>query len=163
MCVDPPPLLINDDYWMARALACADRATAHGDVPIGALVVRHDGVLLASAENRREVDADPTAHAEILALRSATRGRGHWRLHDAVLYVTLEPCPMCAGALINARIRRVVYGAPDPKAGALHSLYSLADDPRLNHRFDVRAGVLADPCRARLQTFFRELRAQGQK
>lgn len=153
----------NDEYWMLHALQHADAAAAHGDVPIGAVVVRLDGLVLAGAENRREADSDPTAHAEVLALRAAARERGHWRLHDAVLYVTLEPCPMCAGALVNARIARVVYGALDPKAGALHSLYSLASDARLNHRFDVRQGVLADDCRLRLQAFFRELRAQGQK
>ena len=157
------PLPANDEHWMARALEFADLAASHSDVPIGAVVVRDDGLLLAGAENRREADADPTAHAELLALRAAARERGHWRLHDAVLYVTLEPCPMCAGALVNSRIARVVYGALDAKAGALQSLYTLGDDPRLNHRFDVRAGVMADECRFRLQAFFRELRAQGQK
>src|SRR5207253_1298430 len=102
--------------------------------------------LITSAHNQREVDFDPTAHAEIVALRRASRLLGRWRLEDATMYVTLEPCAMCAGALVNARIGRLVYGAEDPKAGAIRSLYRLAEDARLNHRIDVSAGVLAEPC-----------------
>jgi tRNA(adenine34) deaminase len=154
---------LDDQYWMSLALDQADLATAHGDVPIGALVVHNDGEALASSHNRREVDSDPTAHAEILALREASRDRGHWRLDDCTLYVTLEPCAMCAGALVNARISRLVYGAMDSKAGAIDSLYKLASDSRLNHRFDSIGGVLASESRARLQAFFRELRARGEK
>jgi tRNA(adenine34) deaminase len=148
---------------MQRALEQADAASSHRDVPIGAIVVHESGQLLGQGENRREIDSDPTAHAELLALRRACRERGHWRLHDAVLYVTLEPCAMCAGALVNARISRVVFGARDPKAGALGSLYQLGDDPRLNHRFPSRGDVLHDACRDRLQLFFRGLRALGEK
>lgn len=159
----PLPIEENDDHWMQVALEQADLATTHGDVPIGAVVVRHDGVALAVGRNRRELDADPTAHAELLALRQACATRGHWRLHDAVLYVTLEPCTMCAGALVNSRISRVVFGAWDAKAGALGSLYTLHADTRLNHRFPVRAEVLAEPCRQRLRAFFQRLRDAGEK
>lgn len=159
----PPPVEINDEYWMQRALERADVATSHHDVPIGAVVVHESGQVLGLGENRREIDADPTAHAELLALRHACRERGHWRLHDAVLYVTLEPCAMCAGALVNARIARVVFGAWDAKAGALGSLYHLGEDVRLNHRFPSRGNVLHDACRDRLQAFFRGLRSLGQK
>jgi tRNA(adenine34) deaminase len=153
----------NDEAWMQEALVEADRALATRDVPIGALVVRSDGVVLARAYNRREADADPTAHAEILALREAARDRGHWRLHDCTLYVTLEPCAMCTGALVNARIARVVYAATDPKAGAVESLYQLGADPRLNHRFVSTGGVLREASQQRLRDFFRQLRAEGQK
>lgn len=159
----PPPTEDNDDYWMTVALAEADVAAVHRDVPIGAVVVRHDGVCLSTGHNRREVDSDPTAHAELLALRAASAQRGHWRLHDAVLYVTLEPCAMCAGALVNSRISRVVFGAWDAKAGALGSLFDLSNDTRLNHRFPVRSQVLAHECRDRLQAFFRALRQAGEK
>ncbi len=148
---------------MRLALDEADLAAAHGDVPIGAVVVRNDGVLLGRGHNRRELDADPTAHAEIVALRAATANREHWRLDDCTLYVTLEPCAMCAGALVNARIGRVVYGARDPKGGALESLYQLGADTRLNHRFDSLGGILEDASRQRLQAFFRALRAAGEK
>src|SRR5262245_37648417 len=111
----------DDLAFMERALECARAAAAHGDVPIGALVVGPDGAGLGAGENRRELDGDPTAHAEIVALREAARARGHWRLDGCTLFVTLEPCAMCAGALVNARVRRVVYGAADPKAGAVAS------------------------------------------
>lgn len=153
----------NDEHWMGLALAEADAAAAVGDVPIGAVVVRDDGVLLSQSRNRREADSDPTAHAEILALREAARDRGHWRLHDCTLYVTLEPCAMCAGALINARIGRLVYAAADPKAGAIESLYQLNRDTRFNHRFEASGGVLVTEAQTRLREFFRKLRAEGQK
>ncbi len=142
-----------DEDFMALALAEARAAAQAGDVPVGALVVK-DGAVVATGRNRREVDADPTAHAEIVALRDAARAAGTWRLDGATLYVTLEPCPMCAGALVNARIARLVYGAEDPKAGAARSLFSICDDDRLNHRLAVRGGVLASECASVLQAFF---------
>jgi tRNA(adenine34) deaminase len=143
---------------MRLALAEADLAVLHGDVPVGAVVVSPAGVVLASAHNRREELGDPTAHAELLAVREATRGLGGWRLEGATVYVTLEPCPMCAGALVNARIARLVYGAPDPKAGAITTLYQLGTDPRLNHRFEVEAGCMAEEGALRLSRFFADLR-----
>lgn len=153
----------SDDDWMAEALAEADQAPAHGDVPIGCVIVDAEGAALGRAHNRRESDADPTAHAEILALRQAAARRGHWRLDGATAFVTLEPCAMCAGALVNARIARLVYAAADPKAGAVDTLFEIGRDTRLNHRFAVTAGVGAEPSRARLQAFFAALRAAGEK
>lgn len=148
---------------MQRALDEAALALEHGDVPIGAVLVDARGQLLGRGHNRREVDADPTAHAEVLALREAARALGHWRLNESTLYVTLEPCVMCAGALVNARLGRLVYAASDLKAGAIESLFRLADDARLNHRFPVTAGVLGAESRALLQAFFRGVRARGNK
>ncbi|MCA9645467.1 MAG: nucleoside deaminase [Polyangiaceae bacterium] len=148
---------------MRRALSEADAAETHADVPIGCVIVGPDNQLLATGHNRRELDADPTAHAEVVAIRAAALQRGHWRLDGCTLYVTLEPCPMCAGAIVNSRISRVVYGASDPKAGALDSLYSLGSDQRLNHRFEHLGMVLADESVARLRGFFAKLRAEGQK
>lgn len=145
------------DRWMELGLAEARKALDHGDVPIGAVVVRN-GELLASRHNERELTGDPTAHAEILALRDAAATVGSWHLSDCTLYVTLEPCLMCGGALLNARIDRLVYGAADLKAGACLSLYNVCDDPRLNHRVDVVAGVAADRCRDLLASFFADLR-----
>ena len=142
---------------MMRALAVARMAAAYGEVPVGA-VVWHNGEIVASRHNERELTGDPTAHAEILALRDASSCVGSWRLNESVVAVTLEPCPMCAGALLQARVARVVYGAADPKAGALGSLYNLGTDPRLNHEFDVVPGVLADECSALLTDFFAGLR-----
>jgi len=144
---------------MQLALAEADLAPLHADVPVGAVLIGSSGTILAKQHNRREADADPTAHAELLAIRTATRGSGSWRLEGATLYVTLEPCVMCAGALVSARIARLVYGALDPKAGAVTSLFSIGLDPRLNHRFAVTGGVLAEACASRLQAFFARLRA----
>lgn len=138
---------------MRLAIEEAVAAQAHGDVPIGAVVMR-DGEVLARRHNERELTGDPTAHAEVLALRDAAAVVGHWRLHDCTLYVTLEPCVMCAGALVNARIGRVVYGAVDPKAGAVESLYEVCGDARLNHRPPVQSGVLAEECGALLKQFF---------
>jgi tRNA(adenine34) deaminase len=152
-----------DEFWMRRALQQADAAALEGDVPVGAVVVSADNQLLAVGQNRREQDQDPTAHAEIVALRGAARAIGHWRLERATLYCTLEPCTMCAGALVNARIARVVYGAPDPKAGGIDSVFSIGRDDRLNHRFSRREGVLKADCVLRLQRFFSILRAEGQK
>jgi len=144
---------------MRAALAEADLAPAHGDVPVGCVILAADGSELARDHNRREERADPTAHAELLALRAAAGKLGQWRLEGATVFVTLEPCPMCAGALVNARVARVVYGATDPKAGAMHSLFEIGRDLRLNHRFEVAPGVLAGEGAARLKAFFARLRS----
>ena len=141
------------ERWMAVALAEAQAAAAHDDVPIGAVVVQGEREL-ARAHNRREVDADPTGHAELLALRAAAAVLGTWRLSGCTLYVTLEPCVMCAGALVLARIDRVVFGADDPKAGAVGALYDVPRDPRLNHQVEVVRGVGAKEAGAALRSFF---------
>ena len=138
---------------MRLALREAQRALEHGDVPIGAIIVR-DGELLAAGHNEREVRQDPTAHAEVLALRGAAQALGSWRLLDCVLYVTLEPCAMCAGAIVLARVARVVFGASDPKAGAAGSVLDVLAEPRLNHRPEVAGGLLADDSGAMLSAFF---------
>ena len=148
--------------WMELALQQADLARQAGDVPIGAVIVRA-GQVVSSAHNRRIIDADPTAHAEMLAIRSAARALGDWRLAGCTLVVTLEPCCMCAGAAVLARLERIVYGADDPKAGAVRTLYHLCEDARLNHRVEVAAGVLADRCGAALSDFFKAQRAMGKK
>ena len=143
----------RDDYFMRMALREAERALEHDDVPIGAVLVR-DGELVAGAHNERERRQDPTAHAEVIALREAARLAGSWRLLDTVLYVTLEPCAMCAGAIVLARLPRVVYGAGDPKAGACGSVLDVLGEPRLNHRPDVAGGLLAEECGGLLSEFF---------
>ncbi len=143
----------RDDYFMRMALREAERALEHDDVPIGAVLVR-DGELVAAAHNERELRQDPTAHAEIIALREAARLAGSWRLLDTVLYVTLEPCAMCAGAIVLARVPRVVYGASDPKAGACGSVLDVLGEPRLNHRPEVAGGLLALECGELLSEFF---------
>ena len=148
---------------MQIALGEAQSALEHGDVPVGCVIVDAGGQELARAHNRREIDSDPTAHAEIVAIRRAAGQRGHWRLDDCTLFVTLEPCAMCAGAMINARLGRLVFGASDAKAGAIQSLYRLAEDPRQNHRFDVSSGCGASQSVELLQAFFRALRASGKK
>jgi tRNA(adenine34) deaminase len=148
---------------MRVALDEAERAARQDDVPVGAVIVDPEGNELARGRNLREVEQDPTAHAELVALRCAARNLGHWRLEGCTLYATLEPCSMCAGALVNARIARLVYGASDPKAGAVDSLFGIGRDPRLNHRFDVRSGVLADDAVALLRAFFGKLRAAGER
>jgi tRNA(adenine34) deaminase len=148
---------------MGLALAQAAEAAEGGDVPVGAALLDPGGAVVAAAGNRRERDGDPTAHAEVLVLRQAAALAGHWRLEGTTLLATLEPCIMCAGALVNARVRRVVFGALDPKAGAVRSLYRLAEDPRLNHRLEIVEGVRADECADLLRAFFRRLRAEGQK
>ena len=150
------------DAWMSAALEQADRASAAGDVPIGAVVVR-GGEVVAAAHNRRIIDRDPTAHAEVLAIREAAERLGDWRLGGCTLVVTLEPCCMCAGAIVLARLDRVVYGAADPKAGAVDTLYHLCTDERLNHRLEVVAGVRAAECSGRLSRFFQAQRALGKK
>lgn len=146
---------------MGLALEEARAALAHDDVPVGAVLLDPDGNVLGRGHNRREERGDPTAHAEIEALRDAAGVRGLWRLEDTVLYVTLEPCAMCAGALVNARVAEVVFGAWDPRAGAVESLFRICDDPRLNHRLRVRGGVLEEPCRRLLQDFFRARRGRS--
>lgn len=139
---------------MRLALVVAARAVTGGDVPIGAVVLDSQGVVIGEGFNRREADSDPTAHAEVLALRAAAREVGQWRLEGCTLVVTLEPCTMCAGALVLSRVERVVFGAYDPKAGAVGSLWDVVRDPRLNHRPEVVAGVLAEDCARVLREFF---------
>ena len=173
---------MTDDDLMGLALEEALIAGAAGDVPVGAVIalapgssrpavpggmtspVGDDGgwQIIGRGRNRREVAGDPTAHAEVEALRAAARYLGHWRV-EATLVVTQEPCPMCAGALVNARVRRLVYGCPNPKAGAVHTLYQICSDPRLNHRVEVVAGVRADEAAGLLRGFFEKLRREGQK
>jgi tRNA(adenine34) deaminase len=143
----------RDEYFMRLALREAAVALDHDDVPIGAVVVR-DGEVIAAAHNERELRADPTAHAELIALREAARAIGSWRVSDAVMYVTLEPCAMCAGAIVLARVPRVVFGASDPKAGAAGSVFNVLGEPRLNHRPQVEAGLLAEECADLLRGFF---------
>jgi len=142
---------------MALALSEARLAAQNGEVPVGAVALV-DGVVVAARHNERDRTGDPTAHAEILALRDASTGAGGWRLSDLTLVVTLEPCPMCAGALVAARVGRVVFGATDPRAGACGTLYNLCADPRLNHEVDVTGGVAAAACRDLLTSFFAERR-----
>jgi tRNA(adenine34) deaminase len=152
-----PAVALPDDEAMRLALDAAREAAAAGDVPVGAVAYRGQEILATTA-NRRERDGDPTAHAELLALRGAAAALGQWRLDDVTLAVTLEPCAMCAGALVAARLGRLVVGAPDPKAGAVGSLYNLCADPRLNHEVPVTHGVRAEECTAVLQAFFAERR-----
>ncbi len=150
---------MTDEDLMRRALAEARAAEAHGDVPIGAVVLhRPTGEVIAAEHNRREADLDPTAHAEVLALRSAAASLGSWHLEDCTLVVTLEPCTMCAGATVLARLGQLVFGADDPKAGAVGALWDVPRDPRLNHRVEVRRGVLAEECGDLLRAFFRARR-----
>lgn len=147
----------EDRRWMREALAEAEKAGQKGEVPIGAVIVR-DGVVIGRGHNLRETGKDPTAHAEILALREASRTLGGWRLPGTVMYVTLEPCPMCAGALVQARVERLVFGAWDPKAGCAGTLLNLVDFPAFNHRLQVTAGVLEEECALMLKQFFQALR-----
>lgn len=143
----------RDEYFMRLALREAARALEHDDVPIGAVIV-HNGEVIGAGHNEREIRADPTAHAEMIALREAARALGSWRLLETVMYVTLEPCAMCAGAIVLARVPRLVFGTFDPKAGAAGSVLDVLDEPRLNHRPQVRSGLLAQDCADLLQTFF---------
>ena len=153
---------MTDAEWMRLALAEAEAAAAKGEVPVGCVVVR-DGAVIGRGHNLRESDRDPTAHAEMIAIRAATKAIGDHRLSGATAYVTLEPCAMCAGALVQARVDRVVYGATDPKGGAVNTLFSIGRDARLNHVFDVTPGVLGEESAAMLRAFFEKLRAQGKK
>jgi tRNA(adenine34) deaminase len=157
----PDPL--TDDAWMERALAEADAAAAKGEVPVGCVLVSADGAVLGTGHNQRESLEDPTAHAEMVAIRMAAQTLGSWRLEGVTCFVTLEPCAMCAGALVHARVARVVYGCDDPKGGAVTTLYNIGSDPRLNHRFELTRGIRTDECATRLRAFFAALRAQGKK
>ena len=145
------------ENFMRQALAEAEAALRADEVPVGAIIL-HQGQVVGSAHNQREGLRDPTAHAEMIAITQAAAGLGSWRLEGCTLYVTLEPCPMCAGAIVQARIPRVVYGASDPKAGAVRTLFQLLDDPRLNHRAEIIGGVLEEACGELLTRFFREKR-----
>jgi tRNA(adenine34) deaminase len=149
----------RDEYWMRLALREAERALEHDDVPVGAVVV-HDGELIGAGHNERELRQDPTAHAEMIALREAASALGSWRLLDTVLYVTLEPCAQCAGAIVLGRVPRVVYGTPDPKAGAAGSVLDVLAEPRFNHRPEVASGLLAEESAALLVDFFRGRRGR---
>jgi tRNA(adenine34) deaminase len=150
---NPTPSAMDDHEAMGRAIAEARLALAHDDVPVGAVVLRH-GNVIASRHNERELANDPTAHAEILAMRDAAAAVANWRLDECTLVVTLEPCAMCAGAMVNARLGRLVYGAADPKAGAVGSLMNVVADPRLNHRVPVRTGIQAEEAGRLLVEFF---------
>lgn len=162
----PPPVLDHPEYlrhyrWMKLAIELADAAGAAGEVPVGAVVVDAQDHLIATGENRRERDQDPTAHAEILALRAAGQIQQSWRLDRCTLYVTLEPCPMCSGAIIQARLGLLVYGADDPKAGGIRTVLNLPDSSASNHRLPVLSGVLAAPCRQQLQDWFVQRRSRS--
>ncbi len=152
---------MDHSEYMAIAVAEAEDAARSGEVPVGAVLVRADGLIMARNHNRRESDQDPTAHAEMLVLREAAHVEGGWRLEGSTLYVTLEPCTMCAGALILSRVSRVVFGTPDPKGGALVSLYQIGSDVRLNHRFEVIEGVLQGRCQQLLSEFFQQRRRKN--
>jgi tRNA(adenine34) deaminase len=149
--------MTEDEMYMREALAEARVAFERGEIPVGAIAV-HKGYVVGRAHNRREELADPTAHAEIIALREAAQMLGHWRLSGVTLYCTLEPCPMCAGAMVFARLPRLVYGADDPKSGAVTSVFDIVRSPRLSHQVQVTRGVLADESRELLDSFFQELR-----
>ena len=149
----------DDERWMALALQEAEIAAQKGEVPVGAVVV-HDGKLLAKSHNLRELNKDPLAHAELLAIAEAAKHLDRWRLIDCTLYVTLEPCPMCAGAIVNSRLDRIVFGASDLRAGACGSVLNIVEDERLNHRPAVTGGVLQPQCSEILSNFFRDLRAR---
>jgi tRNA(adenine34) deaminase len=149
----------SDELWMEEALREAARAAAHGEVPVGAVVV-HEGTMIGRGSNRNLLDNDPTAHAEILALREAGRALGNHRLAGCTIYVTIEPCAMCAGAMIHARLDRLVYGANDAKAGAVNSVMQVLNHRSLNHQMEVKSGVLAGRCQEMVQAFFREKRRQ---
>jgi len=151
---------MNDEYWMKRALELANRAEQAGEVPVGAVIVLNDE-LIAEGWNRPIGSSDPTAHAEIVALRAAGRKLDNYRLLDTELYVTLEPCPMCVGAMLHARVKRVIYAATDPKTGALGGTYDLLNSVGHNHAFEVTGGVLAEESRVMLQVFFRQKRNEG--
>lgn len=159
---DREALVDWDQIFMRQACNLAQQAASEDEVPVGAVIV-HANRVIGAGYNQRESLNDPTAHAEMIAITQAAAALESWRLEECTLYVTLEPCPMCAGAIVQARLPRVVYGAPDPKAGAVDSLFRLLDDPRLNHRSAVTAGVMADTCGAMLSEFFRAKRQLGKK
>ena len=149
---------LDHTHWMSEALALARHAAAAGEIPVGALVVHHapgcEVRIIGRGHNRREAENDPSAHAEIVALREAGRALGTWRMVDCTMYVTLEPCPMCAGALVQSRLQRLVYGCTDPKAGAVQTLYQLCTDPRFNHRVEVAGGIMAEEAGGLLREVF---------
>ncbi|MEB3160911.1 MAG: tRNA adenosine(34) deaminase TadA [Synechocystis sp.] len=153
--VDSP---LTHEYWMQRAIALADAAGQEGEIPVGAILINQTQQVLAATQNRKQRDQDPTAHAEILAIQAGCRQIGHWRLNDCTLYVTLEPCPMCAGAILQARLGLLVYGTPDPKTGTIHSALDLPNSPASFHRLTAIAGVCEDQCRQQLQNWFAEHR-----
>jgi tRNA(adenine34) deaminase len=154
----------QDLDMMKKAIALADQSASLGEVPVGAIVYdTQSGEIISQAHNTREMHNDPTGHAEFSAITEACKSIEDWRLNHCTLVVTLEPCPMCAGLIVNARVGRVVYGAHDPKAGAVRSLYQLCDDDRLNHRCEIISGVLEDECGTQLSSFFRDLRARKSK
>jgi tRNA(adenine34) deaminase len=160
MTNDQRPAAASDEFWMEEALRAAQRALEAGEVPVGAVIV-HSGQIIGRGWNRNLTDSDPSAHAEIVALRQAGANLGNHRLEDCELFATIEPCPMCAGALVHARLKRLVYGADDPKAGAVHSVIGVLNHPKLNHSMEVRGGVLAGRSAELLQSFFRSRRAEG--
>ena len=149
----------DDEHWMGLALEEAQLAADKGEVPVGALVI-HEGKVIAKAHNLRELNKDPLAHAELLAIGKAAEELGRWRLIECTLYVTLEPCPMCAGAIVNSRLDRIVFGAGDPRAGACGTIFNIVEDERLNHRPEVVRGILKEPCSQILSKFFKDLRAK---
>ncbi|MGJ3246393.1 MAG: tRNA adenosine(34) deaminase TadA [Elainellaceae cyanobacterium] len=160
----PPPPLTHPDYlthyrWMSRAIALAEAAGEAGEVPVGAVIIGPEGTLIAEGENRREREHDPTAHAEVVALRAAGRILNTWHLDQCTLYVTLEPCPMCAGAIVLGRLKCVVYGADDPKSGAMRTVLNIPDSACSNHRLQVLGGILEPTCRQQLQTWFNRRRS----
>ena len=164
----PPPEMEDSAYlvhrqWMIRALELAEKAGDAGEVPVGAVIVSADGNLIAEGENRKERDKDPTAHAEILALRAAGQATQNWHLNQCTLYVTLEPCPMCAGAIAQARLRLLVYGVDDPKTGAIRTVVNIPDRACSNHRLPVIIGILESACRQHLQSWFAQRRLKSQK
>lgn len=158
-CEDPSYLIHRQ--WMSRALELAQTAGDAGEVPVGAAIVDETGEAIALAENRRERDNDPTAHAEILALRAAGQARGNWHLNGCTLYVTLEPCPMCAGAIAQSRLSLLVYGADDPKTGAIRTVLNIPDSPCSFHHLNVLGGIMESACRQQLQSWFAQRRHQG--
>jgi tRNA(adenine34) deaminase len=151
----------SDVLWMQRALEEADIAASRGEVPVGCVITDGAGKELSRGRNARESEKDPTAHAEMIAIRAAAAQVGGWRLEGATVFVTLEPCAMCAGALVLARVKRLVFGCADPKAGAVTTFFGIGLSPHLNHRFEISAGVSADECAARLQSFFAKLRSSA--
>ena len=156
-------MILDDESFMRLALAEAEKAYELGEVPIGAVLVAEDGTVICAGHNLRETNRDATAHAEIEVIRAANKRLNRWRLSGATLYVTIEPCPMCAGAIVNSRIQRVVYGGLDMKAGAVHSIFNVLTNPRLNHQVQVTAGVLEDECVGIMKRFFKLRRQQNKK
>jgi tRNA(adenine34) deaminase len=154
------PIYLNHKKWMTRALELAENAGKAGEIPVGAVIINSQNELVAEGENRRERDNDPTAHAEIIALRLAGKNLQNWHLNDCTLYVTLEPCPMCAGAIAQARVKLLVYGADDPKTGAIRTVANIPDSACSFHKLSVLGGILETPCRQQLQSWFAQRRTR---